>query len=357
MGAEMSFDYDLVVIGAGSGGVRAARMAAGYGARVAVIEEYRVGGTCVIRGCVPKKLLVYASRFSDLFGLADSFGWTVEAKFDWPTLVANKDKEIARLEAAYVAGVEKSGGEIFRDRGILTGPNSVRLVREGRELTATTILLATGGHPHVPDIPGKELGFTSNEAFHLAPLPHSMLILGGGYVAVEFATIFAGLGVATTLAYRGECVLRGFDEDLRRGLDAGLETRGVRRIYETNVTALRRDGDDIVATFSDGVEAPFGGVMFATGRRANVAGYGLEELGVELDPLSGAIKVDRFSRTSVPNIYAVGDVTGRVELTPVAIREGAAFVETVFNDNPTAVDHGLVGTAVFGEPEVATIRS
>lgn len=352
----MSASYDLIVIGAGSGGVRAARMSATYGARVAVIEEYRVGGTCVIHGCVPKKLYVYASRFKDTFGLAESFGWSVDASFDWPTLVANKDREIARLESAYVAGVENSGGEIIRDRAILTGPNKVRLERSQRELTASTILIATGGHPHMPDIPGRELGISSDEAFDLPRLPHAILIVGGGYVAAEFATVFAGLGSATTLAYRGDCVLRGFDDHMRRGLDAGLEARGIRRIYETTVTALRRSDDgDIVATFSDGVEAPFGAVMFATGRRPNVHGIGLDAAGVELDPITGAIRVDAYSRTSVPNIYAVGDVTGRLELTPVAIREGAAFAETVFNDNPTAVDHSLVGTAVFSEPEVAVI--
>jgi glutathione reductase (NADPH) len=343
-----------VVIGAGSGGVRAARMAATYGARTAIVEEYRVGGTCVIRGCVPKKLFVYASRFSDLFDIAGSFGWTVNAEFDWPTLVANKDKEIARLEAAYVAALETPGVEILRDRAVLTGPSSLRLEHSGRELDAKTILVATGGHPFVPPIPGCELGITSNEAFHLEQLPHSILIEGGGYVAVEFATIFAGLGVHTTIIYRGECLMRGFDEDLRHGLEAGLQDHGIRIIYQTNVTALCREGTDIVASFSDGVEAPFGAVMFATGRHANVGGLGLDAAGVELTS-HRHIAVDEYSRTSNPAIYAVGDVTGRAALTPVAIREGAAFAETVFNNNPTAVDHSLIGTAVFAEPELATI--
>lgn len=346
--------FDLVVIGAGSGGVRAARMAATYGARVAIIEEYRVGGTCVIRGCVPKKLFVYASRFSDMFEIAGSFGWTVDARFDWPTLLANKDKEIARLEAAYVAALEKPGVEVIRDRGILTGNNRVELVKSGRVLEARTILLATGGHPYIPDIPGKELGITSNEAFHLQNLPHSILIEGGGYVAAEFATIFAGLGVATTIVYRGDCVLRGFDADLRQGLSAGLQQRGIRLIYETDVRSLRKSGDDIVASFSDEVDAPFGAVMFATGRKASVSNYGLEAAGVELTA-DGQIAVDVYSQTSNPAIYAVGDVTGRSQLTPVAIREGAAFAETVFNNNPTAVDHSMIGTAVFSEPEVASI--
>jgi len=350
----MSFEYDLLVIGAGSGGVRAARMAATYGAKVAVVEEDRVGGTCVIRGCVPKKLFVYASRFADMFEIAPSFGWTVESSFDWPTLVANKDKEIARLEAAYVAAVEKPGGTLLRDRAVLTGPNSARLVSSGREITARYILVATGGHPHIPDIPGKELGITSNEAFELKQLPHSILIEGGGYIAVEFATVFAGLGVPTTLVYRGDKVLRGFDDDLRTGLEAGLQERGVKLIYETTIRALEAKGSDVVARFSDEVDAPFGAVMFATGRRANTRGIGLEAAGVELNP-DGSIKVDRYSKTNVDSIYALGDVTGRSQLTPIAVREGWYVAETLFNDNPQWVDHSQIGTAVFAEPEVATI--
>ncbi|ODT79734.1 MAG: glutathione-disulfide reductase [Pelagibacterium sp. SCN 64-44] len=350
----MTDSYDLVVIGAGSGGVRAARMAATYGARVAVVEEFRVGGTCVIRGCVPKKLYVYASRFHDLFDIAPSFGWQVEASFDWPTLVANKEKEITRLEAAYTANLEKPGVEIIRDRAVVTGPNVVHLVGEGRELNARYILIATGGRPHIPHIPGAELGITSNEVFDLPALPRSLLIEGGGYIAVEFATILSGLGVDTTLVYRGDCVLRGFDQDMRRGLEAGLVDRGVRLIYQTTIASLARQGDEVAATFSDGVTAPFGAVMFATGRTPNVRGLGLESAGVELTA-TGAIAVDAFSRSSVPSIYAVGDVTGRAQLTPVAIREGWYFAETVFNDNPQAVDHSLIPTAVFSEPEIGVI--
>jgi glutathione reductase (NADPH) len=345
--------YDLVVIGAGSGGVRAARVAGNHGARVAIVEEYRVGGTCVIRGCVPKKLFVYGARFKDLFEVAPSFGWTVDASFDWPTLLANKDKEIDRLEKAYVSGLEGAKVDIIRDRAVLTGPNTVKL-RSGRELTAKTILVATGAKPYVPDIPGKELGITSNEAFHLEKMPHSILIEGGGYVAVEFATIFAGLGVATTIVYRGDCVLRGFDEDLRQGLDAGLTSRGIRIIYQTNVKALRKAGDDIVVSFSDGVDAPFGAVMFATGRSPNIHGLGLEAVGVKTNHFN-AIEVDAYSQTAVPSIYAVGDVTNRAQLTPIAIREGQAFADTVFGGKPTEVDHSLIGTAVFAEPEVATV--
>lgn len=350
----MSHDYDLLVIGAGSGGVRAARVAANHGAKVAIVEEYRVGGTCVIRGCVPKKLFVYAARMADTFDLAPSFGWQVDARFDWSTLLANKDKEIARLEAAYVAGLEKPGVEIIRDRAELTGPNAVRLVRSGRALTAGTILVATGAHPFVPDIPGRELGMTSNEVFHLEKLPHSILIEGGGYVALEFATIFQGLGVSTTVVYRGDRILRGFDDDLREGLEAALIGRGIRIIYQTNVRSLRRAGNDIVASFSDGVDAPFGAVLFATGRVPNTNGLGLEKAGVTLGE-RGEVVVDAYSRTNVGNIYAVGDVTNRVALTPVAIREGQAFAETVFNNNPIAVDHSLIGTAVFAEPELAAI--
>jgi glutathione reductase (NADPH) len=350
----MSHDYDLLVIGAGSGGVRAARVAATHGAKVAIVEEYRVGGTCVIRGCVPKKLFVYAARMADTFDLAPSFGWQVDARFDWPTLVANKDKEIARLEAAYVAALAKPGVEIIRDRAELEGPDAVRLVKSGRTLRAKTILVATGAHPFSPDIPGKELAISSNEAFHLEALPHSILIEGGGYIALEFATIFAGLGVSTTIVHRGERILRGFDDDMREGLEAALIGRGIRIIYQTTIKALRRAGKDIVASFSDGVDAPFGAVMFATGRVPNTAGLGLEKAGVTLGE-RGEVLVDAYSRSSVSSIYAVGDVTNRVALTPVAIREGQAFAETVFNNNPIAVDHSEIGTAVFAEPEVAAI--
>ena len=350
----MSHDYDLIVIGAGSGGVRAARMAATYGARVAVVEEFRVGGTCVIRGCVPKKLYVYAARFHDLFDLAPSFGWQVDASFDWPTLVANKEKEITRLESAYTANLEKPGVEIIRDRAVVTGQNAIELVHGARTLTAKYLLVATGAHPYIPDIPGKELGITSNEAFDLPKLPHSILIEGGGYVAVEFATVFAGLGVDTTIVYRGDCLLRGFDLDMRRGLEAGLTDRGIRIIYQTNVRSLARHGEDVAATFSDGVTAPYGAVMFATGRRANVRALGLDKAGVHLND-RGEIAVDAYSQTNVASIYAVGDVTGRAQLTPVAIREGWYFAETVFNNNPLAVDHSQIPTAVFSEPEIGVI--
>ncbi|KKB09076.1 glutathione-disulfide reductase [Devosia chinhatensis] len=350
----MTYDYDLVVIGAGSGGVRAARMAATYGAKVAIVEEFRVGGTCVIRGCVPKKLYVYAARFKDQFDVAESFGWQVDASFDWPTLVAAKEKEISRLEHAYSSNLEKPGVEIIRDRAVVTGAHSVRLVSQDRELSAKYLLIATGGRPFVPDIPGAELGITSNEAFDLPALPRSILIEGGGYIAVEFATIFAGLGVDTTIIYRGDCILRGFDEDMKRGLEAGLTERGIRIIYQTTIASLSKPDEDILATFSDGVTAPYGAVMFATGRRPNIDSLGLESAGVALAP-NGVIAVDAYSQTSVPSIYAVGDVTGRAQLTPVAIREGWYFAETVFNDNPLTVDHSLIPTAVFAEPEIGVV--
>ena len=350
----MTASYDLVVIGAGSGGVRAARMAATYGAKVAIVEEFRVGGTCVIRGCVPKKLYVYASRFKDLFEVAPSFGWSVDASFDWPTLVANKEKEITRLEHAYTSNLEKPGVEVIRDRAVVTGPNSVKLIAGDRTLNAKYILIATGAAPNIPDIAGADLGISSNEAFDLPKLPHSILIEGGGYIAVEFATIFAGLGVHTTIIYRGDRVLRGFDEDMRVGLEAGLQEHGIKLIYNTTITALAKNGDDVTATFSDGVSAPYGVVMFATGRNPNVAGLGLETAGVELTA-KGEIKVDAYSQSSTPSIYAVGDVTGRAALTPIAIREGWYFAETVFNDNPLAVDHSLIPTAVFSEPEIGVV--
>lgn len=350
----MEFDYDLLVIGAGSGGVRAARMAASYGAKVAIVEEFRVGGTCVIRGCVPKKLYVYASRFSDQFDVAASFGWQVDASFDWPTLVANKEREISRLEGAYTANLEKPGVQIIKDRAVVAGPHAIRLLGSNRQLSAKYVLVATGSRPFIPEIPGADFGITSNEAFDLPVLPRTILIEGGGYIAVEFATIFAGLGVDVTLVYRGDCILRGFDEDMRRGLETGLVDRGVRLIYQTTIARLDKPADAVLATFSDGVTAPYDVVMFATGRRANTTGLGLEEAGVTLAE-DGSVAVDQFSQSSVPSIYAVGDVTGRAQLTPVAIREGWYFAETVFNDNPQWVDHSLIPTAVFADPEIGTV--
>jgi len=346
--------YDLVVIGGGSGGVRAARMASSFGAKVAIVEEYRYGGTCVIRGCVPKKHFVHASRFPELFEVAPAYGWTIDAKFDWPTLKANKDTEIARLEGIYEKLLGNANVEIFHDRAMVERPNAVRLKKENRLLETRHILVATGGMPFVPDIPGAKFGITSNEAFNLEHLPKSILIEGAGYVAVEFAGIFAGLGVKTTLSYRRDNILRGFDEDLRKDLHEAMARRGVIFRFDTTIERLDREDGGVRALFSSGDSETFGAVMFATGRWPNTRNMGLEEAGVEMDE-RGTIKVDKFSQTSVPGIYAVGDITGRAELTPVAIREGAAFAETVFNNNPTAVDHSLIPTAVFSEPEIGTI--
>jgi glutathione reductase (NADPH) len=350
-----SYDYDLFVIGAGSGGVRASRIAAGHGAKVAVAEEYRVGSTCVIRGCVPKKLFVYASSFAEEFEDAEGFGWTVgERSFSWEKLIANKDKEIDRLNGIYIRNLKNSGVEIFQSRAVLKDAHTVHLVAENRDVTANKILIATGGTPFMPDIPGIELAITSNEAFHLDALPKRGIIVGGGYIAVEFAGIFNGLGVETTLLYRGEKILRGFDEDLRDGLMEELPKKGLDLRVKSDIVSIARKGEDLVATLTDGSTIEAGFIMYATGRAPNVEGLGLDAAGVKLN-LKGAVAVDSYSQTNVPNIYAVGDVTDRAALTPIAIREGQAFAETVFNDNPIAVDHSIIATAVFSQPELGTV--
>ena len=347
---------DLFVIGGGSGGVRAARIAAGHGARVMIAEEYRVGGTCVIRGCVPKKLLVYAARFADEFEDAAGFGWTVpKPAFDWATLIANKDLEIARLEAAYVAALERAGVNLARSRARLEDAHTVILEATGERIRARHVLIATGawpdlGHP----IPGIEHVISSNEAFHLEALPKRVLIQGGGYIAVEFAGIFNGLGSEVTLVYRGEDILRGFDDDVRAHLHAEMERRGIRIVTRKTVTAVHAKHGAFAASLSHDETVEVDKIMFATGRRPRVSGFGLEAVGVELAS-SGGIKVDGYSQTSVPHIHAVGDVTNRVNLTPVAIREGHAFADTVFGGKPTRVDHTDVPTAVFSEPEVGTV--
>ena len=351
----MVYDYDLFVIGAGSGGVRAARMAAGFGARVAIAEEFRYGGTCVIRGCVPKKLYVYASRFQGAFEDAAGFGWRLgEVGFDWPSLVASKEKEISRLSEIYLSVLQKAGVERFDTRAEITGPHEVKLLAENRTISAERILVAVGGTPFKPDIDGAELGITSNEAFDLEHLPDRLVVIGGGYIAVEFASIFNGLGVKTVLAYRGPKVLRGFDDDIRDGLTEALEGRGVEVYLNASPSRLERKGDGLELSLDDGSLIETGEVMFATGRLPYTQGLGLETAGVKMLQ-SGAIEVDDFSQSSVPSIYAVGDVTDRVALTPVAIREGAAFAETVYNNHPISVDHNLIPTAVFSEPEVGTI--
>ena len=351
------YDYDLFVIGGGSGGVRAARVAAGLGKRVGIAEEYRFGGTCVIRGCVPKKLFVYASQFSEHFEDAAGYGWSVgDTSFDWPTLIANKDKEISRLEEVYRSGVQRAKGETFQTRAVLEGPHEIRLVEENRVVTAETILVATGGrpNPHV-SLPGHELCIVSDNAFHLTQLPKSIVIAGGGYIAVEFAGIFHGLGVETTLVYRGKEILQRFDGDLRRMLHEAMEKKGVRILCETKFEKVVKRADGrLDAHLSSGEVLTADQVMLALGRMPNTERLGLENAGVEMGP-QGEIIVDDFSRTNVPHIYAVGDVTNRVQLTPVAIHEAMCFIDTVFRGRPTKPDHEAVATAVFSQPEIGTV--
>jgi len=349
-------DVDLFVIGAGSGGVRAARIASSYGARVMIAEEHRVGGTCVIRGCVPKKLLVYASRFADEFEDAAGYGWTVAAPtFHWPSLIHNKDREIARLEAAYTGTLERNNVALVKSRAVVEDAHTVRLVANGARVHAETILIATGAWPHLgPKIPGLEHVISSNEAFHLEELPKRIVIQGGGYIAVEFACIFAGLGSEVTLVYRGENILRGFDDDVREHLRNEMRKRGIIITCGHTVAAVEKAGDEFVTRLSDRSAIMSDRVMFAIGRRPNVMGLGLDTLHVKIHA-HGGIEVDEYSRTSVPNIYAIGDVTNRVNLTPVAIREGHAFADTVYGNKPTPVDHSNVPTAVFSEPEVGVI--
>ena len=348
-------DVDLFVIGAGSGGVRAARVAASHGARVMAAEEYRVGGTCVIRGCVPKKLLVYASRFSQEFEDAGGYGWTVpDPTFHWSALIANKDREIARLEAAYAATLERYNVALVKSRAVLEDAHTVRLAT-GASVRAKTILISTGAWPHMgPSIPGLEHAISSNEAFHLPELPRRILVQGGGYIAVEFACIFAGLGSEVTLVYRGENILRGFDDDVREHLRNEMRNRGITVTCGHTVTEIQKAGEEFGTRLSDNSTIKSDKVMFAIGRHPNVSGFGLERLGIKISS-HGGIEVDEFSRTSVSNIYAVGDVTNRVNLTPVAIREGHAFADTVFGGKPTPVDHTNVPTAVFSEPEIGVV--
>jgi len=350
-------DFDLFVIGGGSGGVRAARIAAGHGARVAIAEEDRFGGTCVIRGCVPKKLMVYASRFAGEFEDAAGYGWRLQKPtFDWPTLIAAKDREIARLEGIYADNLRKVEATLFAERAVLTGPNQVRLA-SGRVLTASTILIATGGRPMMPhELPGIGHAISSNEAFDLKALPRSIAIVGGGYIGLEFAGIFAGLGSQVTLVHRGEHVLRHFDPDLWSRLTDAYRARGMCVELGAAFLKLERPSPDgpIAATLNSGKVLEVDQVMFAIGRMPNVEGLGLEAAGVRTDR-NGAIIVDALSRTSSPSVYALGDVTHRLNLTPVAIREGHAFADTVFGGKPWQVDHHLVPTAVFSTPEIGTV--
>jgi glutathione reductase (NADPH) len=354
------YDYDLFVIGGGSGGVRASRMAALGGARVALAEESRMGGTCVIRGCIPKKIFVYASHFADDFADSVGFGWTVgEPKFDWPTLIANKDKEIARLEAVYTRNVKAAGVEIFADRAVFEDPHTLRLLNDNRTVTADKILIATGNRPtrelgtsHM--IPGGNLCITSNEAFHLETLPKRILVAGGGYIALEFAHIFHGLGSNVSLIYRGEKVLRGFDDDIRDSVHDSMERRGMHVVLDCEFTKIEKRGDTLHAETNKGDVIEADQIMLAIGRAPNTEMLHVEKAGVELGK-RGEVTVDRFSRTSAEHIYAIGDVTDRVQLTPVAIHEAMCFAKTAFEGLPTAPDHQNIATAVFTTPEIGVV--
>lgn len=351
-----TYDADLFVVGAGSGGVRAARIAATYGARVAIAEEYRFGGTCVIRGCVPKKLLVYASRFSDEFEDARGFGWSlVQPAFDWPSLIAAKDTEIARLEGLYRGTLQRAGVVSHHERAVLIGPNSVRLVQSGKTITAKKILIATGAAPNLDArLPGIENVITSNEVFDLKDLPKRIVIAGGGYIAVEFASIFNGLGSDVTIVYRGEKILRGFDEDLRDGLTSAMRARGIKVRTNAHFKEIRKEPNGLCAVLDGGETLEADQVMLAIGRTPNTKGLGLEAAGVRLRE-NGAVAVNDDSQTSAQTIYAVGDVTDRVNLTPVAIREGHAFADREFGQKSWRVDYATIPTAVFSTPEIGTV--
>ncbi len=351
----MAYDYDLFVIGAGSGGVRASRIAASHGARVGICEDYRVGGTCVIRGCVPKKLLVYGSKFTHEFEDAPAFGWTMTPpSLSWPTLRDNVNKEVDRLNAVYLRLLDGAGVKLHMGRGRLMDRHTIQVGEE--TVTAEKILIATGGHPVIPSIPGGELAITSNEAFHLKELPRRIAIVGAGYIAVEFAGIFKGLGVEVDLVLRRDRVLRGFDEECRTAVHESLKESGIRMRTETEIGRIVQKGDN--GPFE--VNTPLGGmfetdlVMYATGRAPNTKGIGLEKVGVQLDKV-GAIAVDEWSKTTAENIWAVGDVTDRINLTPVAIMEGHCFADTVFGNKPRKPDHRNVPSAVFCQPEMANV--
>ncbi|MEE2527097.1 glutathione-disulfide reductase [Hyphobacterium sp. HN65] len=350
------FDYDLFVIGAGSGGVRAARMSAMRGARVAIAEEYRVGGTCVIRGCVPKKFLVYASAYGKAFKEAEGYGWSAEnVSHDWPTLCANLHDEVDRLSGIYVKNLSNSGVEIIHDRAVLEDANTVRLVKEGRTVSARYILIAVGGTPAQLGIEGEELAITSNEVFHLKQRPDHVVIQGGGYIACEFAQVFAGLGSKVCQIYRRDTVLRGFDDDVRSHVHEELKRSGVRVMTHANISRISElDNSRRKVETDTGEELEADVVIQAVGRVAHTDGLGLDKAGVATRD-NGSIIVDAFSKTNVDSIYAVGDVTDRINLTPVAIREGAAFAATVFGDEPTAFDHADVASAVFTQPPVGSV--
>ncbi|SFS03965.1 glutathione-disulfide reductase [Sphingomonas jatrophae] len=350
------FDYDLFVIGAGSGGVRAARVSAAHGAKVAVAEEHKVGGTCVIRGCVPKKLLVYGAHFAEDLADARRFGWDVpDCAFSWPTLRENVLSEVARLEGIYTQTLGNNGVEVIKERAVLTGPNAIRLA-SGRELTARTILIATGATPDVPNVPGCEHGITSNEVFHLETLPKRVVIAGGGYIANEFAGIFHEFGAQVTLVNRSDVILRGYDEQIRDRLLQISMTKGIDFRFHAAFDRVEKAADGTITVHLKDAKQPLECdlLLFATGRRPNTDSLGLDAAGVELDD-KGAVRVDDDNRTNIASIYAVGDVTNRVQLTPVAIREGQAFADTVFGNKPHRVDYGCIPSAVFSHPPLAGV--
>lgn len=351
----MAFDFDLFVIGGGSGGVRAGRVAAQNGATVALAEEFRMGGTCVIRGCVPKKLMVFASHFSEAFEDAKAYGWDFAegASFNWSRFSGKLNAELDRLEGIYRKLLNNNNVTVFDSRAVVKDANTV-VLSDGKEVTAKTILVAVGGRPVVPTFPGSDHAITSNDIFLLDEMPKNILVVGGGYIASEFAGILNGLDVKVVQAYRGDKILRGFDEEARDVISAGMVEKGVDLRVKTDVDKIEKVDGGFSVTFKDGSVEVFDQVMYATGRRPNTDGLGLEGVGVKLGK-GGVVEVDEYSATAVPSIYAVGDVTDRVQLTPVAIREGMAFVETVFKGNPTPVDHDLIPSAVFTQPEFGTV--
>ena len=350
------YDYDLFVIGAGSGGVRSARLAAQLGKRVGVAEESRPGGTCVVRGCVPKKYLVFGSEYGKYIKQAEGYGWDIGGKprFDWAKLRDGIQTEVSRLSSIYSGILERNGADLFSERAEFIDAHTVRLTTSGKEITAETILIAVGGRPWAPDLKGAEFAITSDEAFVLDTLPERVLVIGGGYIACEFAGIFAGLGVKTVQAYRGDSLLNGFDKDVRERCDKLQVINGIECRFNVSPKEISKVGGGYKVTFDDGSQIGTDLVMMATGRRPHTVGLGLEKVGVEMDKV-GAVKVDKFSQSSVKNIYAVGDVTNRVNLTPVAIREGVAFIETVYKDNPSAYDHSDIASAVFTQPPIGSV--
>lgn len=348
-----NYDYDLITIGGGSGGVRASRVSASYGARVALIEERELGGTCVNVGCIPKKLLSYAAHYSRDFTEAAGFGWSVDApSFDWTQLITAKDREISRLNSVYARLLDAAGVEVIAGRGVLADAHTVQA--GGRNLTAKHILVATGGWPVIPEIAGAQYAITSNEAFHLHNLPRRVTIVGGGYIAMEFCSIFSGMGSDVTIVHRGTQLLRGFDQDLGRVLAEEMTRKGVTLLLNENVGSIVRKSNALDVRLASGGSFETDLVMYATGRAPNTRGIGLEAAGVAL-AANGAIKVDAFFRSNVPSVYAIGDVTDRIQLTPVAIAEGMALASTLFNDAPREMDYNHVPTAVFSHPCIATV--